>query len=157
VFTCFEVGDFGEGVSWFRLVLKLDGASYAHFVGDHSRFWVDGPAHVYELIREDIVARGNTVPANIVSLFEQSFAKPQILRPEAYDIVVFRPGTFGVDGRVLCQPASPDVYEDTNHPETGRAHLFVTRSPEFWIDLQFEDLIGVAPSGPDERTFTASA
>jgi len=137
-FTCFKVERLPMGISWFRFVLRLENASYAYLVGDHSRFWVDGPDHVKSLVRKELIARGDAARRPL-AFFEDAFAESRLVSPTAYDIVVFKPGTAGVDTKVLCQPASADVYENTNHPETERAHLFVTRSPKFWIDLQFEE------------------
>jgi hypothetical protein len=150
IFTCFEASKLARGVSWFRLELKLEGSSYAQFIGDHSRFWVDGPSHVRDQIESEIATRGDRIFPQTSDFFRQYYTRDRVLEPVAYDIVVFRPGTLGVDTTVVCHPASADVYEHTAHGETRLAHLFVTRSPEFWIDLQFEDAIGLKAAQPKQ-------
>ncbi len=138
-FTCFEIAGFAKGVSWSRLQLKLEGPSYEQFVGDRARFWVDGPVHVQQLVETDLAARKDPNTAEYSMFFEKAFAREHIVNPRAYDIVVFRPGTEGVDTNVSCFPASADVFEIKAHLAFNLAHVFVTSSGKFWIDLQFGD------------------
>jgi hypothetical protein len=151
-YTTISVKNLQPGKSWFRVVVLLKEESYQKFVGDVPHFWIEGPSKVIEFLKEDIAHSNKThlasIQNNSVSIFDFFTAgKPKIIIPEAYDIVIFRKGTKGVENDVFCDPITSDVYRaQIKDPiADNHAYLFVSRSPEFWIDVCYEGDPRLAP------------
>ena len=137
-YSCVEIGTMPHGLSWFRVRLRLSGATYRYLIESPGHFWVDGPERVLEQIeKQDLPERGSLCTG--AKEFFDSRISAHALTPKAYDVVVFRPGVAGVDTDTECTPITGGVYSAAiEDPSAKRlAHLFVTRSPSFWIDVAY--------------------
>ncbi|MBN1514275.1 MAG: hypothetical protein JXB13_19825 [Phycisphaerae bacterium] len=138
-FSAFETSGLpAHATSWFRVELDIEGLTYDYLVKRHLHFWVDGPDRVLkQIVEEDLPLRGYLRPG--ANDFLRTRVHGQILRPLAYDVVIFRPGVPEVDVDTVCAPVTGDVYSATieNTLLDNRVHFYVTRSPEFWIDVAY--------------------
>ena len=154
-FSAFRVGPLRPGNSWFRIVMEMTGLSYDYLVDYPVHFWVDGPHRVQQQILEkDIPLRGHMMPE--CEAFFKTHIADFVLEPIAYDVVIHLPGTDGVSGRIVAEPCSGDEYvASITHPAVSkRAVRFVTRSPEFWIDLRYADDTRLKKDSVAERLAT---
>lgn len=148
-FSAFAISPLPPGTSWFRFESNIAGKTYDYFVDYPIHFWVDGPNRVMnQILNEDIPQRGHLQPE--CAEFFNTKVMGHILKPIAYDIVIHRPGTDGVNGDICCSPSTGDEFvASLSHPAIAkRAFHFVTRSTVFWIDLYYSDDPRLCPGNP---------
>jgi hypothetical protein len=105
-------------------------------IGPH--FGIEGPSRVKNHIAdEDIPLRSYLQPG--VREFFDSNIEGQVLIPKAYDVVIFRPGADGCDVDTICKPLTGDVHvcKVDDLALRDKAHLCVSESSEFWIEVSY--------------------
>ncbi len=142
-YTVIKVSGIKKGKTWFRVVVLLENRAYQQFVGEQPHFWIEGPSKVEEFIKSAIkadLAMQNSDGSKEWDFFEHTICS-NIIYPDAYDIVVFRKGVEGMDSDIFCDAITSDVYlaHITDPIAEKHAYLYVSRSPDFWIDVCYAD------------------
>ena len=138
-YTSLKVAKVPKGNSWFRIRFALDKVSYNSLVRHHNNFWVDCPKRVQDQINdEDLPIRGYLVPDS--EKYFSDFEKSLII-PNSYEVIIFQPGTQGIDRGIECEPIAGKISEITrfNPYLEGKAIHYLTDPKDFWIDLSYKN------------------
>jgi len=136
--SAFYASNLLPGISWFRVSLSISGVTYDELVKIGPHFGIEGPLRAKNRIAdEDIPLRSYLQPG--VKEFFDSKIERQVLVPRAYDVVIFRPGAEGCDVDTVCKPLTGDVHlrQVDDLLLQDKAHLFVSQSSEFWIEVSY--------------------
>lgn len=148
-YTVIKVSGIKTGKTWFRVAVFLENKAYQQFVGEQPHFWIEGPSKVESFIKNNLendIAMQDLGVSKEKEFFDQT-VHANMIHPDAYDIVVFRKGVDGTTSDVLCDAITSDVYraQIIDPIADELAYLYVSRSPDFWIDVCYADDPRLAP------------